>query len=200
MVASCYHRKSILLTAVTVSRYLINKFCFLNNSVISLFPKFFHLTSTTTTTTNSPTTTTTTFLLFSFRHYHYQHPRPPPHLYCLLATTTATPPPPPHFYCFHVFISLLTDLLTTTKVFYFPSTTTTTTTTFLLFFPPEPLLHFYCFSFVFLDRFKVHVNECDNFFKAVFNFTNVINNRVRNVGLLSKSICKSIINFFFMKL
>ena len=39
-----------------------------------------------------------------------------------------------------------------------------------------------------------------NFFKAVFNFTNVINNRVRNVGLLSNSICKSIINFFLMKL
>ena len=37
-----------------------------------------------------------------------------------------------------------------------------------------------------------------NFFKAVFNFTNVVNNRVRNVGLLSKSICKSIINFFLL--
>ena len=156
------------------------------------------------------------FALPQISYFHYYHNHQHPHHYHhdtsivffsplpvptpSTTTTTTTPPPPPHFYCFHVFISLLTDLLTTTKVFYFRSTTTTTTTTFLLFFPPEPLLHFYCFSFVFLDRFKVHVNECDNFFKAVFNFTNVINNRVRNVGLLSKSICKSIINFFFMKL
>ena len=159
VVASCYYWKSTLLTSITFSRY------FRKNVVFSTIQSF----------RSSPN-----FLLPLLPQLPTPPPLPPRHFYCFLFATTTTntpdhqhicivfsPPLPPlhhHLLIFTVFISLLTDLLTTTKVFYFPSTTTTTTTTFLLFFPPAPLLHFYCFSFVFLDRFKVHVNECDTIF------------------------------------
>ena len=151
---------------ITVSRYLKKKFLFLTIQLVrsslnfSVYYNHHH---------QYPNNTTTTFLLFSLRHYHYQHPRPPPRFFCLLSVTTTTPQPPLHFYCF-----------------LFATKQPPSPTTFLLFslhqyhhlhhhisivFPPQALLHFYCFSsssFVFLDRFKVHVgtmnchlNECN---------------------------------------
>ena len=93
-----------------------------------------------------PTPPTTTTFVLSSRH-HYRH-----------STTTTSFLP---FSCFH---------FTTNRPSHYHQSFLFSLHHYhlLLFFPPEPLLHFYCFSFVFLDRFKVHVNECDTIFSKQY--------------------------------